>query len=136
MSIFGNKDPISQLVDKPVEYEHKLTDTGANIEETVASKHLDLFLSFVIIAFAILIGKLFLLQAVQGSTHLSLAEGNRIRVRLIPASRGIIYDRTGKPLVSNIARYDLKIIPADLPKSKYFARRTVKRNRTKWSIFN
>lgn len=118
MSIFGNNNPISQLADKPVEYEHKLDDTGDKIEATVVSKHLDIFLSFVILSFAILVGKLFLLQAVQGSAHLSLAEGNRIRVRLIPAPRGIIYDRNGKPLVTNVARYDLAIIPADLPKNK------------------
>ena len=118
MSIFGSKNPISQLADKPIEYEHQLPDIGSKVEETVATKHLDLFISFIIIAFAILIGKLFILQAVQGSAHLSLAEGNRIRVRTIPAPRGIIYDKNGKPLVSNIARYDLSIIPADLPKNK------------------
>lgn len=118
MSIFGNNNPISRLADKPVEYEHKLADIGDKFEATVVNKHLDIFLSFVILVFAILVGKLFLLQAVQGSAHLSLAEGNRIRVRLIPAPRGIIYDRNGKPLVANVARYDLAIIPADLSKNK------------------
>ena len=118
MSIFGSNNPISKLDDNPIEYEHTLNDTGNKIEESVGTKHLDIFISFVILAFALLIGKLFLLQAVQGSAHLSLAEGNRIRIRSIPAPRGIIYDQSGKPLVSNIARYDLAIIPADLPKSK------------------
>lgn len=118
MSIFGNNDPISDLEKEPIEYEHILDDTGNEIEEAIGSRNLDVFFSFVILAIAILIGRLFLLQAVQGSAHLLLAEGNRIRVRSIPAPRGIIYDRSGKPLVSNIARYDLVIIPADMPKSK------------------
>lgn len=67
---------------------------------------------------AILLGRLFYLQVVKGARHFFLAEGNRIRQLVIPAPRGIIYDRAGQPLVKNIAQYSLVAIPADLPKSE------------------
>lgn len=66
----------------------------------------------------ILIGRLFFLQVVHGYDYREIAEGNRIRVELTPAARGIIYDYTGKPLVKNIPNFTVIIIPSDLPKDK------------------
>ncbi len=55
------------------------------------------------------------LQIVKGDYYYQLAEGNRVRVERIEPKRGIIYDRSGRPLVRNQPNFLLYFIPADLP---------------------
>ena len=43
------------------------------------------------------------------------AEAQRTAERAIPATRGLIYDRKGRLLVSNVATWAVKITPSDLP---------------------
>lgn len=66
------------------------------------SPRLFLFPLIFILGFLLLFGRLFQLQMVQGSRNRELAEGNRIQVEVIPAPRGIIFDRAGRPLVRNV----------------------------------
>ena len=68
--------------------------------------------------FVILIGvifalKLFVLQVTDPSYKLSAESNTRRKVIQFP-SRGLIYDRNGKLLVSNQAVYDIMIVPQDL----------------------
>lgn len=110
---------MSNLDDEPVLYEHPHQEvTDDRIEHDGEQRHLETFLAVAILIFIFLVGKLFLLQVVGGASNLKLAEGNRIRVRTLPAPRGLIYDKDNNPLLKNIARYELVIIPADLPKNK------------------
>lgn len=67
-----------------------------------------IFLGFLAIGFLLLVGKLFELQLVFGSKNRALAEGNRIKKEVIPAPRGIIYDRYDKELVRNVPIYRLE----------------------------
>jgi len=67
-----------------------------------------IFLGLLAIGFLLLVGKLFELQLVFGSKNRALAEGNRIKKEVIPAPRGIIYDRYDKELVRNVPIYRLK----------------------------
>ncbi len=62
------------------------------------------FLLPVVLACAVLllIGKLFSLQLIHGKEYRLLADSNRMRAQIIPAPRGIIFDRHGTPLVFNI----------------------------------
>lgn len=62
---------------------------------------LGLFLFF-ILSFTILVGRLFHLTVIHGSTNRILSEANRTREVVIPAPRGSIFDRNGEPLVRNI----------------------------------
>ncbi len=72
-----------------------------------------------LLVLAIVFGaRLFNLQVVDGARNLYLAEGNRIRLSKISAPRGIIFDRNGIPLVQNILRYDIEIIPNQMPASE------------------
>ena len=48
-----------------------------------------------------LAGRLYQLQVVETQRFSTLAEENRINLRLLPPSRGLIFDRTGKPLAVN-----------------------------------
>ena len=79
------------------------------------------FLTFaliVILAFGVLGSRIFYLQVVEGRHLAAQAQTNRTVVQAIPATRGLIYDRSGRPLVSNVASFSIKIRPADLPLSR------------------
>jgi len=69
-----------------------------------------------LIAFLAIIGRAAWLQIAEGNVYHDLAEGNRIRIERIEPRRGVIYDRTGMPLVRNVANFLLYFVPADLPK--------------------
>ncbi len=64
----------------------------------------------------VMLGRLIDLQIVKGAKNFFLAEGNRIREIVKPAPRGIILDRNNEPLVKNVVRYSLALVPGDLPK--------------------
>jgi len=48
-----------------------------------------------------LAGRLYQLQVIETQRFATLAEENRINLRLLPPSRGLIFDRTGQPLAVN-----------------------------------
>jgi len=76
---------------------------------------------FVIICFVIL-GILFVrtlyLQVVYGEKLSEWSDNNHLRVFTIPAPRGLVYDRVGEQLVTNISENIVYMIPADVPKDK------------------
>ena len=79
------------------------------------------FLTFaliVILAFGVLGSRIFYLQVVDGRHLAAQAQTNRTVLQAIPATRGLIYDRSGRPLVSNVASFSIKIRPVDLPLSR------------------
>ena len=57
--------------------------------------------------------RLYRLQVGQGETWRSLSENNRIRLQRLTATRGLIYDRNGEPLVDNRASFDVVVVPED-----------------------
>src|SRR4030042_1371829 len=61
--------------------------------------------ALVILLFGILIVQLVRLQVIQGDEHAERAEINALREAQIPAARGLILDREGRPLVLNAARF-------------------------------
>jgi penicillin-binding protein 2 len=54
------------------------------------------------------------LQVLQGVTYRYQSENNRIRLEEIPAARGIIFDRSGNPLVENRPAYHIQLIREDV----------------------
>ena len=127
MDIFGN---FSKIINK------KATPHSKNIEnedfsysditlegmKKVESKESTHFLFgtklTVVFIFCLLLIKLFMLQVVSGESNKSLAEGNRIRPRVIEAQRGAILDSDGAWLGRNKPNYVLALYPCDLPKKK------------------
>ncbi|NCN24691.1 penicillin-binding protein 2 [Candidatus Berkelbacteria bacterium CG_4_9_14_3_um_filter_39_23] len=76
------------------------------------------FYYFILFVLVLIFGaRLVNLQVVEGAKNLYLAEGNRIRLSKISAPRGIIFDRNDTALVQNILRYDIEIIPNQMPNS-------------------
>jgi len=65
-------------------------------------------------AFVTLLGQLWYLQVVGGERLRELSERNRIRVRAVPAPRGILYDRHGLPLVENRPTFTLSLVPREI----------------------
>ena len=59
--------------------------------------------------------RLFYLQVVDGGRLATLSVQQRTVEEAIPAPRGLIYDRNGRLLVTNIATFVVKLRPADLP---------------------
>src|SRR3989344_7003636 len=55
------------------------------------------------------------LQGVKGYEYRALAEGNKLRVQYVLYPRGLITDRTGKVIASNIPSFELDVVTADLP---------------------
>jgi len=85
------------------------------------SRSVSRFLFFglaVVISATVLSLRLFSLQVTSGGQFESLAQANRTVQEAIPSSRGLIYDRTGRLLVANVATYSVRIRPADLPESQ------------------
>ncbi len=67
---------------------------------------------------AILLGRLFFLQVVQGYNYQVASEENRTRLATSPALRGTIYDRTGAVLAKDLATYSVKLTPEHFDPAK------------------
>src|SRR5581483_4381255 len=72
----------------------------------------------VVVMFAILTIQLARMQLVNGKEYQARAENNRLREIPILPQRGLIFDRTGVPLVENRPTYAAAVVAADLPKSR------------------
>ncbi|HUD20605.1 MAG TPA: penicillin-binding protein 2 [Candidatus Saccharimonadales bacterium] len=86
-------------------------------EEEIAKG--DNFLAFKLIVAVILtvfLVRLVVLQISQGQANYALAEGNRLKTELVPAPRGLIYDKNGVALVQNVPSFAVGFQVADLPK--------------------
>ncbi len=75
------------------------------------------FAAAIVLGLSILTIRLAYLQIANEAQYATLAAGNRSVVQAIPSSRGLIYDRQGRLLVTNIPTYAVKVRPADLPYS-------------------
>ena len=86
-----------------------------------SSRTLSRFLVFglaIVVSVAGLGARLFYLQIVNGGQFAAMSEGNRTALEPIPSSRGLIYDRSGNVLVTNVPTFAVKIRPADLPEDR------------------
>jgi len=65
------------------------------------------------VVFLSLIARLVDLQIIQGERYTFLSENNRVRIKRIPGTRGMILDRRGQLLVDSRPSFDLLFIPED-----------------------
>lgn len=77
--------------------------TGGGSEETefLSPWRKLIFSIFIVVVFFLIFVRLFHLQIVEGKENRELADSNRIKVKVIHAPRGVIYDRNGKILAQN-----------------------------------
>ena len=67
----------------------------------------------VALAFVGIMARLIFLQAIQGERYSYLSENNRIRIKRILGTRGMIYDQRGDLLVDSRPSFDLLFVPED-----------------------
>ena len=60
--------------------------------------------------FAVLAGRMYYLQVIEAERYATLAEDNRIHLRLLPPPRGRIVDRFGVPLAVNQQNYRVVLV--------------------------
>ncbi len=65
------------------------------------------------LAFLTLVSRLVFLQIIQGERYTFLSENNRIRIKRVPGTRGMIYDREGQLMVDSRPSFDLIFVPED-----------------------
>ena len=72
-----------------------------------------------------LIGRMYYLQVVESSRYKTLAEENRISLRLLPPPRGPIVDRFGRELAVNQQNYRVVLIPEDVLEKRHSVENTL-----------
>lgn len=86
--------------------------------KVVGLRQLGVIAAGLILIFMALLGRAFFIQVISGPFYQQLAEGNRVRQKPLPAPRGLIEDRYGKPLSKNIPRFSLAFVPRDIPRDE------------------
>jgi penicillin-binding protein 2 len=92
------------------------------LEERVAAQRRPLrFVAFglaVLIGVTVLTSRLAYMQLANGGQYLQRPDANKVVAEAVPSTRGLIYDRSGRLLVTNIPSFAVKIRPGDLPVSQ------------------
>src|SRR5947199_9887242 len=65
------------------------------------------------IVFLSLITRLVFLQIIQGERYTFLSANNRIRIKRMPGTRGMVVDSQGQLVVDSRPSFDLLFVPAD-----------------------
>jgi len=127
MDIFGNFSKLKGDNDKRKVFRKKELDFSysdltlepvGKIESKESVRSIFMIKALIIFLFCIVVLRLFDLQVVEGDMNQSLAEGNRIRPRIIEANRGLITDKDGYWLARNKPDFALSVYPSDLPRKK------------------
>lgn len=126
MDIFGNNENLvgdkkKRSINRKMELNFSYgfsDDENEQIADKKSTKSFWAVYGIVSFVFCYIIIKLFFSQVVYGSSSEELAEGNKIRPRVMPAMRGIITDSEGVSLARNVPSFDLALYPSDLPKNK------------------
>jgi penicillin-binding protein 2 len=102
------------------EYQHQdeTLEGISDLPEEKQNHNFFIYYSGFFLLVLILVFKLFNIQIVQSSFNEQLAEGNRVRPRIITAPRGVIYDNKGNWLARNIPSFALAVTPSDLPRNQ------------------
>lgn len=117
MAVFGKKYRVGRHT------EHEIDDAvltaaepdTAKIEQPLRRGTLAFFWILACMLLVLLVSKVFVLTVLQGEKYQLASTQNSLRALVIPAPRGTIFDRFGKPLVYNVPSIDLVAVAADLP---------------------
>ncbi|MCX6043932.1 MAG: penicillin-binding protein 2 [Chloroflexi bacterium] len=71
-----------------------------------------------VIAFCVIVGRLFQLQVIRGADFQTKSSGNRLKTLEVVAPRGVVYDRNGTILARNKPSFEIALVPEDLPEDK------------------
>ena len=74
-------------------------------------RRIRVFALFVVLTFAFLTHRLWVLQVLQGKHYTTMSEHNRIRLERIPAIRGMVFDRSNRLLINSRPSFDIRYLP-------------------------
>ncbi len=122
MSIFDRYDEEEQThVSRVEETDYSYTDPETVDQKTVEAPthfakafHL-VYASVIMVA---LVGRLAIIQIIQGRTNAHLAQQHSVRQIIVAASRGAVFDSRGVWLARNTPSFRVQISPNDLPRIK------------------
>ncbi len=107
---------------KDLQFEEAFLDAQSGIEEVIEDERLNINFRLVglilFVCFAVMFGRVYFLQVVDGEEYRDLAEGNKLRTQYILAPRGLITDKFDQVLVNNQPSFELVAIGSDLPESE------------------
>src|SRR5680860_68779 len=96
-----------------------------NSRELFLSRRMFIAKAGVVAVFSGLAARLGFLQLVRGEDYKTQAADNVIRTEVIPAPRGMIRDRRGRPLARNRRAWQVSVVEADLPGDEIERRRVL-----------
>lgn len=88
---------------------------AARLEWPLGRTPVLVFLAGAVLVLGFFGARLVYLNIIKGAEYQAMAERNSLRALVLVAPRGIIYDRSGEPLVKNEPSLDAVIVPSDLP---------------------
>ncbi len=94
-------------------------------QELFLSRRMFIAKAGVVAVFSGLAARLGVLQLVRGEEYKTQAEDNVIRPEVLPAPRGMILDRQGRPLARNRRAWEVRVVKAELPDDEAEQRRVL-----------
>lgn len=88
---------------------------GDQIQYKIFSRRAAILGGAKVALFSVLAGRMYYLQVIEADRYTTLAEENRINLRLLPPVRGAIVDRMGRPLAVNRENYRAVLIAEQSP---------------------
>ena len=80
------------------------------LESRLIRRRLIVSAGIVLVVIDIVVARLYVLQIVDYEHFSTLSDSNRIRIRALPPTRGLIYDRNGVVMANNLPAYRLEIV--------------------------
>ena len=80
------------------------------LENRLIRQRLMLAAAVVVFLLGLVVARLYVLQVVEFEHYVTLADSNRIRIKALPPTRGLIYDRHGIVMADNLPAYRLEIV--------------------------
>ncbi|MCA9928768.1 MAG: hypothetical protein KC419_09835, partial [Anaerolineales bacterium] len=88
------------------------------VEDDGISGRLTFFRAIIVIAFGLLLYRVYWLQQTRGEELQALAQDNQFAILRSDAPRGVIFDRSGELLAVNLPSFNVTITPAFLPNTE------------------
>ncbi len=80
------------------------------LENRLIRRRLVLSATFIVLLLGIVLGRLYQLQVVEHEYFQTLSDSNRVRIKALPPTRGLIFDRNGVVMANNLPAYRLELV--------------------------
>ena len=109
-AIFAQIYEICGLKDKSVSMSKREQLKDDYLENRLIRRRLVLAAVFTVLLMSLVVGRLYVLQVVEYEHFSTLSDSNRVRIKALPPTRGLIFDRHGIVMADNLPAYRLEIV--------------------------